>query len=280
MEGHRYEKLARIFADPKALRVFKEFQQVTGVKILVCSALDDLSPKDIADHGCGQGLCLWFKSATARARNECGRLHAGLRKNALEWKEVSYAKCSGGFEHVAVPLLCDGKSAGLLNAIGLSSSIDEKARVWVEVVNLIGQVASVKDDAGDWPNKEISGNALPVILVRAIKFAEENHHRADLSSAQVASAVGVTPQRLAQLFRRFLGETFTDWLSCHRISIAMRLLRDGQSRILDISGECGFAALSSFNRNFRKWTGISPRHYRQGVEPAARSFKTQMSAPR
>ena len=108
--------------------------------------------------------------------------------------------------------------------------------------------------------------AFPKPLAGALAYAEENFSDSNLTARRVAEISGVSQQRLAKLFRDFVGTTFTHWLACYRISRAKELLRHSNQKILDIALASGFGAISSFNRVFRKQTGITPREYRMRVE--------------
>src|SRR5262249_30032184 len=55
---------------------------------------------------------------------------------------------------------------------------------------------------------------------------------------------------------------FAEYLGRIRIESAMELLAHSELRISAVAFEVGFQALSSFNRQFRRFTRMSPTEYR------------------
>ena len=63
-------------------------------------------------------------------------------------------------------------------------------------------------------------------------------------------------------FKRKSGVGFSDYVTQVRIGKAKELLTTTNMSISDISRSTGFDVLSSFNRSFKKNTGVSPGEYR------------------
>jgi AraC-like DNA-binding protein len=59
-------------------------------------------------------------------------------------------------------------------------------------------------------------------------------------------------------FSRFHGPAFHNL-----IGMAMVELRRGERAIGDLALACGFVSLSSFNRQFKRQTGLAPREWRK-----------------
>ncbi|SHE71850.1 transcriptional regulator, AraC family [Microbulbifer donghaiensis] len=55
------------------------------------------------------------------------------------------------------------------------------------------------------------------------------------------------------------GSSFRELLQCTRMEIAQRHLQHGQLSITDLALNLGYADVAIFSRNFRRWTGLSPR---------------------
>ncbi|WP_113865588.1 helix-turn-helix domain-containing protein [Brenneria salicis] len=64
----------------------------------------------------------------------------------------------------------------------------------------------------------------------------------------------------------------------YRIDEARRLLSQTDSRITDIMLACGFQTKSNFNREFLKFTGMSPSHWRRANTPSASANSVATSA--
>lgn len=84
-----------------------------------------------------------------------------------------------------------------------------------------------------------------------------------LSQENVADHLGVSKSYFAHLFKEYTGITFVDYLTRERIRRAQSLFQNPEFRVTDVAYESGFSSISSFNRTFKKLTGLSPSQYRQ-----------------
>ncbi len=63
-------------------------------------------------------------------------------------------------------------------------------------------------------------------------------------------------------FKQIMGTTPLDYIHSIRVQRACVLLRSSEMSILEISLAVGFVSISSFNRQFRRFKGITPNQYR------------------
>lgn len=56
--------------------------------------------------------------------------------------------------------------------------------------------------------------------------------------------------------------TFFDFVNLYRVEKAKKMLEDKSVRVADVAFECGFNSPQSFNRTFRRMTGLNPTEYR------------------
>lgn len=253
-----------LYDDPVVSNALDEFKQATGITLEISGSMH-VSPDDFKARGCRPPPCHWFMAASPQARQSCLRGHDKLREDALKNGKASRMQCGCGLEHVAVPVFSQDKPVEFLLIGGLTRNADQMGNIMLFVIKLMGQAASQPES--DLLNSPKQAMAMPAPLVRAVRFAEQHYDDPELTSASVASRAGVTPQRMAQLFRGFFGITYSEWLARKRVMAAMRLLRNSPMLILDVALAAGFGSISSFNRVFHKQTGITPHEYRDGKEP-------------
>lgn len=77
----------------------------------------------------------------------------------------------------------------------------------------------------------------------------------------------------ARSFQRRLAEeqtTFRDVLNATRHHLALAHLREGQHSVSEVAFLLGFAEVSAFTRAFKRWTGSSPRAWRNQADDAQR----------
>lgn len=91
----------------------------------------------------------------------------------------------------------------------------------------------------------------------------QTHYAEELSLDEAAEKLSVSKYHFTRVFRRYTGQTFNDYLTSLRIRAAEDLLKQGSIPVSEICALCGYASLSSFNRNFRKLKGCSPTEFRQ-----------------
>jgi AraC family transcriptional regulator len=83
------------------------------------------------------------------------------------------------------------------------------------------------------------------------------------SLGELASAVGVTPTRLAQAFRRAYGTSVGAYLRRIKLARARELLLTDEHSLAAVALACGFYDQSHFTRCFRRETGLTPDRYRR-----------------
>ena len=61
---------------------------------------------------------------------------------------------------------------------------------------------------------------------------------------------------------------FNDYINAHRVEAVKEAIRNGSSKeltLLAIALDCGFNSKTTFNRAFKKHSGISPKSFLQQV---------------
>lgn len=91
----------------------------------------------------------------------------------------------------------------------------------------------------------------------------QEHLDEDLTLADAAAAVAMSPSHLARALKRETGCTFVELVTERRMRKACDLLINTPRRLGDIARTCGFADESYFARRFRMRLGMSPGDYRR-----------------
>lgn len=102
-------------------------------------------------------------------------------------------------------------------------------------------------------------------LVRqALRYIDANYRR-QITLSDIANALQVSPFYLSKLLNTSLHKTFTELVSEKRVEAAKELLRDGK-RIKEIAFEVGFQGQNYFTKIFKKYTGMTPKIYKNTFE--------------
>ena len=98
------------------------------------------------------------------------------------------------------------------------------------------------------------------------KFVEEDKLflNPELSLDMLAEHLHIHPNYLSQYINEELSLTFYDYINSKRVDEFKKIIHLPQNSHLSMLGlafECGFNSKSSFNRNFRKFSGQTPSEY-------------------
>lgn len=88
--------------------------------------------------------------------------------------------------------------------------------------------------------------------------------RNKITLQQVASAIHIPTHHLSQVLNDKINQNFFDFINTYRINALKEKLRDPANKhltILGIAYDCGFSSKASFNRVFKKHTGVTPSEY-------------------
>ena len=98
-------------------------------------------------------------------------------------------------------------------------------------------------------------------------FEEEKVFKSsNLSLQSLSKRLGVSPRDLSRIINERLNRNFWALVNSYRIEEARSMIRastNGDSTILGIALDVGFNSLAAFNRAFKKFTGMTPSHYKK-----------------
>lgn len=87
----------------------------------------------------------------------------------------------------------------------------------------------------------------------------------DLRLAKLAKLLNISSHQLSQIINSELGKTFPDFVNAYRVKEVQKMIQNNQYpsfSILGIAYEAGFNSKSSFNKAFKKETGVTPSDYK------------------
>lgn len=88
----------------------------------------------------------------------------------------------------------------------------------------------------------------------------------DLTLKGLADKIPTTDKKLSALLNHYLNTTFYDLINSYRVeAVKEKLLNPDNKKytLLSIAYDCGFKSKTSFNRIFKKVSGISPSQYKK-----------------
>jgi len=115
--------------------------------------------------------------------------------------------------------------------------------------------------------------AVPELLEKILNFVAENTALLQ-TTAQIAQALGFTPQYLSAYFSRQIGTPLKTYLQAQKIALAKDLLDKGADVTAACFG-CGFNDCSYFIRVFKKYVGMTPLRYKETLIPKPRANRAE-----
>lgn len=99
------------------------------------------------------------------------------------------------------------------------------------------------------------------LIKKAMLYISQNFNK-QITLEKVAEHVHLHPSYFSTVFKQSTGSSFKEYLNMVRIEESKRLLTNTDFSIIDIAVSVGFEDQSYFSKVFKKYTGITPKHYR------------------
>lgn len=123
-----------------------------------------------------------------------------------------------------------------------------------ELMAVIGEILAPEEISGRMCNE-----------VRKIAEEMSDFPERDFNIEAIAKEAEVSIDYFRHCFQQYIGTSFHDYLLTQRYALAVRLLRETNRNIGDISETCGFSEQRLFTHFFKKRSGISPREFRKNT---------------
>jgi two-component system response regulator YesN len=137
----------------------------------------------------------------------------------------------------------------IMNQVFQSTSLEQlKSHVRL-IANEVAQALSGRQDKS------------PVI--RQIIELVQTSYMEDFSLKMFGQTYRVHPVYLGQLFHKEMNQTFSDYVNRFRVEKAMELLKSTSMKTHDVAKAVGYWDTAHFYKQFKKYVGVSPTHYRK-----------------
>ena len=132
----------------------------------------------------------------------------------------------------------------------------ERARIRTELMRFLFQIL---EEAGE------EDKSLPADIAAVIRYIREAREEMP-DIAKMAALVNLSESRFKQKFKQATGIPPAEFTVREKIRESQTLLKDPARTVTSIAMELGFSSSQHFSVLFRKYTGLSPIHYRQNHE--------------
>lgn len=97
----------------------------------------------------------------------------------------------------------------------------------------------------------------------AKKYIQENYMNCSLGANDISSHIGISVSYFSSLFNELLQESVVSYLNRVRVEHAKVMLTMTGVPVKDVGFRCGFNSANVFGRVFKKYTGLTPKQYRE-----------------
>lgn len=112
-------------------------------------------------------------------------------------------------------------------------------------------------------DQSIDGSAETVPLVRSVERIIKERFSEQIGIDQIAAELGVTPNYLSTLFKKYTHITFTKYITDIRMTRALDLLKETGINVKNTAELLGYSSSRHFARLFREYFDVSPSEYIQ-----------------
>ena len=98
-------------------------------------------------------------------------------------------------------------------------------------------------------------------VMPALKYVEENY-TGEIKVSQLAKECRLSEPHFRRLFTDSMSMTPSDYINLIRVQKGCKLLNKTDKDMETVSAECGFASISAFTRNFRKFLNTTPYQWK------------------
>jgi AraC-like DNA-binding protein len=100
------------------------------------------------------------------------------------------------------------------------------------------------------------------IIYRVEQLVVEGLGNGHFGKSDIAKELAMSERTLHQKLEE-KGAAFSDIVTRIRRNLAMQYVKAGELRINQVAYKLGFASASNFSRSFKKWTGCSPKEFKE-----------------
>ena len=111
-------------------------------------------------------------------------------------------------------------------------------------------------------------------VLSAVRIIMSSFDDPELTLETIANALYISKSHLSRLFKKLIGESFSEYLRRIRMDQACRLLKETKLNMEEIVAHCGLRDMQSFYHNFHTLMQITPHQYRRSQNTESEVKKT------
>ena len=142
--------------------------------------------------------------------------------------------------------------------------VEAESVLQAALIKIARENALQEDERAVGSEQLMEGKAAGIVL-KVIDYVDE-HFREEIRISDMAAACFVSETHLRRVFRDHMRMGVLEYINLVRIHKACEQMRRTDESIASIAYGCGFTSLTTFNRNFREFTHMTPGDWRKKPE--------------
>ena len=164
-------------------------------------------------------------------------------------------------KRVSTPFVCDEETVATVRHLAKEIQKDPTNKIKV-----LGYIYVILGTLMEHITFEEAEESTDPALSSRILFYLGEHFREEITTAELATALGYSPSYLSRYFKACFHIGIHQYLTIIRLKHAIMLLHEGQHNITFCAMESGFSSMRTFYRSFEKEFGCAPKEYRKQKE--------------
>ncbi|WP_130836516.1 AraC family transcriptional regulator [Lachnoclostridium sp. Marseille-P6806] len=125
----------------------------------------------------------------------------------------------------------------------------------------IARIAGRQPDEGD--SCPCSGRMCGMTVIHPALEYIQTEYAEPVRVEKLAGLCSMSETHFRRLFVEYMGMTPVDYINAVRIRMACERMKRSDEAMNDIAVRCGFLTVSTFNRNFKKFIGVTPYQWKK-----------------
>lgn len=143
----------------------------------------------------------------------------------------------------------------------LSPNVPPKKEIETIIAPLISMLREFCGDEKRATGNRLNGNSY--VYGHILEYINRNFAVKKITVDEIAALCHCSPSHISHVFAKYCGKGIAEYTNELRVSYAKEFLSSTDMRIQEISEAVGFGDSNYFSNVFRKYTGFSPRKYRE-----------------
>lgn len=188
-----------------------------------------------------------------------GRLFDHLKSGGLNSNSYTRNVCINLLARTSILLMEMHESYDRI--FGKETLIWEKITRFDNLFDIRQWMKNILNTVLDYLSERKEGNNKKIIS-EILKTIEENYSK-NLTIMDISNEVYLSPNYISIIFKKEMGENFTDYLVRFRLEKARKMLRETSLKVYQIGSMVGYSNISYFCSVFKNFYGVSPGDYRE-----------------